>query len=178
MSVTRIQVTDRATELAFGRPLVVNSLRSMIVEAIVEAVLPNGWSWCAGDWSGWDFVHVDSTRLEAKQSAALQTWVTAENSFSKPIFGIAASKGFYEGSVWRDDPGRKAHIYVFAFHPVRDRNIADHREPHQWEFYVVATSQLPANRTISLPRLRGICSAVPYQGAEEKVEQIRQSLSG
>src|SRR5271169_3269431 len=104
MNVTRKQVTDGATELAFGRPLVINNLRSMIVEAIVEAALPDGWSWCAGDWSGWDFAHVDSTRLEVKQSAALQTWVTAENSVSKPIFGIAASQGFYEGPVWRDDP--------------------------------------------------------------------------
>ena len=41
---------------------------------------------------------------------------------------------------------------VFAHHPIMDES-ADHRDPRQWRFHVVATGRLPIDKTISLVKV-------------------------
>jgi hypothetical protein len=55
------------------------------------------------------------------------------------------------GVKWTWQTGRPAHIYVFAYHPVRDES-GDHRDASQWQFYVVAANRLPASQSISLEK--------------------------
>ena len=38
---------------------------------------------------------------------------------------------------------RHADLYVFAWHPGKDWNSAEHRRADQWEFFVVAEPNLP-----------------------------------
>ena len=45
-----------------------------------------------------------------------------------------------------DHAGRQAHLYTFAWHPITEPGKVDHREPGQWLFYVVPTSELPAGQ--------------------------------
>jgi len=55
-------------------------------------------------------------------------------------------------------PGTFAHIYIFAYHPIMEES-ADHRDPRQWRFHVVATNRLPAGKTITLVKVR--CYPMP-----------------
>ncbi|MBK8545700.1 MAG: hypothetical protein IPL62_20575 [Caulobacteraceae bacterium] len=69
---------------------------------------------------------------------------------SKASFDIAPRTGEYvDGAAWVDGVGRNADIYVFAYHPVADPT-ADHREPTQWQFYVVLENTYPHKDTGAL----------------------------
>lgn len=166
-----------AAHAAFGRPLVNNVLRAILVEAIIHAALgdSDGWEWCSADWAECDFRHRDGIRLEVKQSAALQSWHREGEKPSRPSFDIAERTGYYRGSDWTDAPGRNADIYVFAHHPVTDQT-ADHREPAQWRFYVVAASALPAQKSISLARVARLADSVDVEGLQKAVTRVQEAL--
>jgi hypothetical protein len=129
-TITANEIAASAADYAFKGPLVVNNLRAIVVEAIVRAVLPTDWTWCARDWAECDFKHEDGTLLEIKQSAAKQTWSSPKSS--RRTFDIRPRTGRYEDSAWIQSPlpTRFAHIYLFAFHPLEDAQ-ADHRNPEQ-----------------------------------------------
>ena len=174
------RVIAHAARAAFGQLLVTNTLRSMVVEAMLDLALLADWRWCAADFAGWDFEHADGTRLEVKQSAARQTWAAPLRP-SRPSFDIAQRLGYWEGgSTWVEGAGRHAHIYVFAHHPAVDAK-ADHRDPQQWDFYVAGTEALPATKSISLARVREIVPACGYADVRASIEVLRvqrQSLLG
>jgi hypothetical protein len=173
------QPTDDLTEAvlrhaagsAFGRPLVQNNLRAVVVEAMVDLALPEDWRWCSADWAGWDFEHADGTRLEIKQSAARQTWAAPRNPGQRR-FDVAPRQGRWEGSVWIEEPGRHAHLYLFADHSVAD-DTADHRNPTQWVFYAVAASELPVARTVSLKRIELLTKPCRYAELAAVIERLR-----
>ena len=174
MNITKDQIKDRAGEAAFGKPLANNVLRAIVVETMIDAALPGGWSWCSTDYASCDFRHSDGTRLEVKQSAALQSW-SAPGHASRSSFDIAPRTGeWHEGTRWVPGVGRNADMYVLAHHPVIDAT-ADHREPMQWDFYVVPVSSLPATRSISLTRVRAICPSVAFADLAAEVERVRES---
>jgi hypothetical protein len=144
---------------------VVNTDRGFVVEVIVGQALGAEWRWLARDFTGWDFQHETGCRLEVKHSAARQTW--ASHKASAPSFDIKARTGYWDndGATWIAAPGRHAHIYVFAHHPVIDES-ADHRDAGQWRFYVVRTEQLeehlPAAKTIRLGKMRQLAEEVGW----------------
>ena len=80
-----------------------------------------------------------------------------------------------EGAAWIPQSGRLPHVYVFAYHPIRD-DSADHREPSQWQFYVVPTKQLPATKRIGLVRVASLIPAVSWPHLAAAVEQARRAL--
>lgn len=175
MTADRNDIVRLASQTAFGSPLVNNVLRAILAEAIVHAALGDdgGWEWCSADWAMCDFRHRDGTRLEVKQSAALQSWHREGSKPSRPSFDIAERRGYFEGSDWTEAPGRNADVYVFAHHPVTDAT-ADHREPEQWRFYAVAASALPAQKTISLTGIARLAAAVDVEGLREAVMRLHR----
>lgn len=163
-----------AAESAFGRRLVQNNFRAVVVEAMVDMALPAAWRWCSADWAPWDFEHTDGTRLEVKQSAARQTWA-APRTRGQRRFDVATRKGRWdEGTVWVAQPGRYAHIYLFADHPITD-DTADHCDPGQWHFFTIAARDLPATRTASLNRVAALAEPCRYDELAVVVERLRQS---
>lgn len=172
-------IIESASKAAFGARLVNNAIRSVISEAIVDAALDDGWAWCSGGWAKCDFQHRDGTCLEVKQSAALQTWHRPGDKPSKGQFDIAPRKGYYDdGSAWVDYIGRNAHIYVFAWHPEANPDIADHRDPHQWQFFVVSETRLSREaKTISLSQVRRLADPDPV-GAGHLNEAVAKHLKG
>ena len=68
--------------------------------------------------------------------------------------------------------GRNADIYVFAHHPVHDAS-ADHREPSQWQFYVVAACRLPCTKQLSLSGVQRLALPVGLAGLTYTVEMLR-----
>jgi hypothetical protein len=153
-SVVKEVVSD-AVKAIFGNPIVENIYRGTLVEAIVDRALRvAGWR-RKDNWAGWDFEHVDGTRLEVKQSAARQTWHVGAAAPSGASFDIAMRTGHWDGHKFLK--GRRrcrlADLYVFAHHAVFD-TTADHRDPSQWQFYVVRSDALPGTSRISLAKLR------------------------
>lgn len=145
--MTRDEVITSAATAIFGKPLVTNVYRSVIVEAMIAGALTD-WTWCSADYAEHDFIHTDGTRLEVKQSAMRQTWVT--KGVPKPSWDIAPRKQVWRDDMWVDAPGRNADVYVLALHAVMDET-ADHREPSQWSFFVIPAYRLPASKRLSLP---------------------------
>jgi hypothetical protein len=175
--ITPTEIVDKASKYAFDKPLVANNFRAVIVEAIVSAVLPEGWEWCSEDWAGWDFEHSDGTRLEVKQSAAKQSWPAPKRLY-EATFDIRPRTGYYEGADWIASPTRCrfAHIYLFAYHPRRDA-LTDHRDPTQWEFYSVPEVALPAADRISLSRVQRLAASVLVADVGKAVEATRLTRS-
>ena len=169
------EVITKVTEAAFGKPLVTNVLRGQIAEAIVALALEPEWDWCSADYSGWDFERGDGLRLEVKQSAARQSWGTSKPS--KAIFDVAARTGHWEGGTeWIAKVGRPAHLYVFAHHGIYEDH-ADHRDPSQWDFYVVPTSALPDIKQMSLGTIKTIATAVCVDELAAAVRSIANDVS-
>jgi hypothetical protein len=176
-AVTGADIVARVAAAAFGKSLVTNNLRALLVEAMIDAALPANWTWCSADYAGWDFESADGIRMEVKQAAAWQTWSTSISPPSRCSFDIAARTGHYVGANWIARTGRNADIYVLAHHPLTGA-AADHREPAQWHFYVVPTHELPAtSKSISLSGVRALAEVVDYDGLAERVEAVRRSLA-
>lgn len=159
----------------FDGPLIENSLRGQYVELLVAEIVGTPWFIAGMDWGGHDLEHPDGTRVEIKQSAARQTWTDAEATTTvQPRFSIRPAKGFYRGSHWTKEAGRRAHIYAFAWHSVASSE-ADHTDEAQWEFYVVPAIELPSQDSIGLAKLRdlgGACSADDLPGRLEQERLI------
>ena len=172
--ISAADVVTKATGAIFGKPLVLNVWRAMLVESPLDLVLPSDWTWCSTDYASYDFRHTDGTRLEVKQSAALQSWTKIGGKTSRASFDIGTRTGAWDGPTWNpsETPIRNADLYVMAHHPIVDET-ADHRNPHQWLFYVIPTNMLPATRSIVLNRLRAIVPSVALAHLVKKIEDSR-----
>jgi hypothetical protein len=170
--ITIDEVVRKAAEVTFANRLVTNVFRSIIVEAMVATALPE-WEWCSRDYASCDFRHPDSTRLEVKQSAARQTWFAGRAS--RASWDIRPRTGYWGRNGWVARPGRYSHIYILAHHPVVSRK-ADHRDPRQWRFHVVATSDLPPTNSISEAAAASLVDPVTFEGLTSRVEALRISI--
>ncbi len=147
------EIANIAANWVFFSRLVTNVYRGLIVEAIVSVALGTDWEWCSEDWYACDFRHRESkTHLEVKQSAACQSWQTKRPSVAS--WDIGARKYVWQNEEWTSKPGRNAEIYVLAWHPETDRIIADHRDPWQWEFFVIPADALPPNKRMGMTAAR------------------------
>ena len=148
----------------FDQRVMQNVIRSTYVEFQIGVLLGDGWDHVGKDWGGWDFER-DGVRLEIKQSAARQTW-NPNGEASKPSFDIAPRTGYFDGLNWVDEPGRHAHIYVFAWHDVVDASY-DQRDERQWKYLVAPRPLLPeGQKTITWSSLQRLVEDGPC-GADE-----------
>jgi hypothetical protein len=154
------RLENRILNALLGQPLVGNAFRGLLVEAMLAEVLEPEWRWCSADWASHDFENAEGVRLEVKQSAALQSWYVEGFRPNRGRFDIAERKVRWEGATRIEEAGRCAAIYVFAWHPVSEPAGADHRDPMQWEFYVIGAQNLPNQKTIGLPGIRRLSRAV------------------
>ncbi len=86
-------------------------------------------------------------------------------------FDIKERTGRWEGATFMPEPGRAAHIYIFAFHPGLD-DEADHRDAGQWEFYPVRAADLPPTQTIGLNAVRELAPASTFVDLKGDVASI------
>ncbi len=170
-----------ALKRRYDAPIMDNVQRAAYVECLIAEALGPCWHWTGAlDWGlvPWDCEHSPSeARIEIKQAAARQLWDGASPAPPrKPNFDIAPRRWVQSGSHWTElpKPMRAADVYVFAWHSERDREIADHRDASQWQFYVVTESRLPpSQKTISLSALR---SLVPACGFTDLLRNVEHSL--
>ena len=165
------EVVAKVANAAFGRPLVTNVLRGHVVEAIIALALEPVWAWCSADYASWDFERSDGLRLEVKQSAYRQSWVTAPSVKVSPGFDVRVRKHQWEGDTLVESVGRAAHIYVLAYHDQRDAD-ADHRDPRQWQFFVLSSRDIPIVARIALGSVRRLTDSVTIEALANQVERV------
>ncbi|MVA96526.1 hypothetical protein GN330_04595 [Nitratireductor sp. CAU 1489] len=164
----RSDIVTLASEVIFGKSLIMNVYRSIVVEAIISRALPD-WTWCSSDYASHDFER-NGIRLEVKQTAIRQTWTTTR--LSRPSWDIAPRKGYWlDGKTWIPSPGRNAELYLLGLHAIAD-DTADHRDPEQWRFFVIATSDLPPTNQIGLRKVEQLASFSSVTGLAAKVDEI------
>lgn len=169
-------ITVRLTHRLFGSPFLRNSIRGEWVEEMVAVALEPEWALCAGDWGACDLVQVSGAlRIQVKQSAARQSWHGDDSPPPRPRFSIAHKTGRYEGKQWIAERGRNAEIFIFGWHDRTDP-AADHRDPGQWQFFVVPVTELPAHATVSLATLRRLADPVSYDDLGRRVEELTQRI--
>jgi hypothetical protein len=170
------QIQHKVAAAAFGKPLITNVHRGLVVEAIVACALEPEWRWCSEDYSSWDFEQAGGLKLEVKQSSARQSWADGKGKPSASSFDIAKRTGRWEGGTdWIAEPGRNADIYVFAHHPIFD-DTADHRDPAQWAFYVISTNRLPDTKRITLGGVRALSQAVQFHDLKRAVAEAHDGV--
>jgi len=101
---------------------------------------------------------------------------TSPNSISVTTIALAwTSTTWFDsaGAVWTKEAGRPAHVYVFAWNG-RVGTAADHRNPDQWEFFVIPTRTLPTQKTLRLSRVSKI---VGDAGSFMRPERCAEGLS-
>ena len=133
----------------------------------VDGGLALGESWrLTNDAEQWDLEAVDSgARIEVRQKAAWQpAWDRNGLGRTYRTFEIPPHKS------------NKVDLYVFAWHPEADPDIADHRVPEQWRFHVVPERILPRQKTISIGRLRKRWPATTFGGLAGAVNDVIGAL--
>ena len=143
------------------RRLMPGALRDVYAEGLVYLALSDGapqanWR-LAEEGEPWDLENDDHCNVQVKQSAALSPGSNGKN----PGQPQAISFDIHPGKK-----GRQTHIYVFAWHPESDPDVADHRDAGQWRFCVMPEDELPEpvferkTQRISLKRLETIAAKV------------------
>ena len=153
-------VVERLLDRLYNGQIIDNVDRGVYVQYMIELALQEldpAWE-CMPGWSMWDLEHKGSgARIEVKQSAKRQTWSEGLESLpSAPSFRIAPTKR-WDPKVrqYVGEPQRWADLYMFAYHPKYDEDVADHRLPDQWEFYLLPEQEMPpAQKSIGLNPVR------------------------
>ena len=176
---------QRLMQRFYAQRLINNVHRGDYVECMIELALAEcdpAWR-LTKPWTSWDLVHRKTfARIEVKQSAALQPWLGPP---AHGKFDIEPRTGYYsEDGAWTKtpQPQRHADLYVFAWHPEKDADIADHRRPDQWKFFVVAETCLPEKDGIGLKALNELverCNLAEhssYDALAAKVANVLKSF--
>ncbi len=167
----------RLAQRCFGQPIIRNDLRGELVEEIVAMALEPDWVLSGGDWAAFDLKQANGPlRMQVKQSAALQSWRKADVRPPRPCFSIKEKTGRWEdGDRWVDERSRNADIFVFGWHDRTDAQ-ADHREPDQWQYFVVPERDLPIQKSIGLSTL-GRIAIVSFSELAAEVGAVARTLS-
>ena len=154
-------ITEYITNKFYARPLLRDAWRETYAEALVYAALQDnapqsGWRPAAAG-QPWDLENDDRIQLQVKQTAALQPGSNGKNRGRPPSLSFDIHPG---------EMGRQTHIYIFAWHPESDPDIADHHDVNQWRFCVLPEDELPEaaleqkTQRISLPRIKSLAADV------------------
>ena len=163
---------ERLVKRLYGRPILRNVLRGELVEQMILDALGPDWQ-AAADYGSWDLESSTGARIQARQSAAQQSWAAPGDRASRPCFSISSRRSYSEKDRrWSGVPSRNADLYVFAWHPLTCSD-ADHRDPHQWRFFVVKTSALPTNQaSIGLAPLSQLAVDTDIDGLEAVISGL------
>ena len=184
MTEMATKVISQIVSDLYDKPIMSNIVRPHYVERMIAVGLGEAWKLVSADWSGWDIENMEGIRIEVKQSAARQTWTDRPSLRGRPTkgsFDIAPRTGYFSdgGSKWVKYVGRPADIYIFAWHPVAEKNVCDHRDPDQWRFHVVIETDLPpAQKTISESVLIRKSGAAEFNKLLPAVSAAVAKLSG
>ena len=168
----RRRVLSSLIDRLYGERIIRNDLRGELVEEIVGLALAPEWHPCGSDWGACDLRHEESgLKIQVKQSAARQTWSPGPRGPGPARYAIAEKTGRYEGVDWFAEIGRNADIFIFAWHGLTGPEC-DHADPAQWQFFVVAEVDLPAQKSLGLPHIERLATESDFSGLREAVRSV------
>ena len=149
----------------YERPSWRDAWLSTYAEGLVYCTLQSnfpqsGWRPAVGQ--PWDLENDDGIQLQVKHSAALQPGANGNNPGQRQSLSFDIHPG---------KQGRQTDIYIFAWHPESDPDVADLRDTSQWRFCVMPEDELPdaaveqKTQRISLNRLNSIAASVGLEPA-------------
>jgi hypothetical protein len=149
--------------------LLLNVNRAVLAEYLVGRALGAVGTPCKG-WEAVDF-EVEGVKVEVKAAGYRQSWGGADSKIS---FDVGKKKKWVTGdNLWTDERRRWADVYVFCLHAERDHEKAQRMGLEQWEFYVLDSPRLNAEKhdakRISLGEVRRIACRTAYEELEEAV---------
>ncbi len=157
--------------------LLSNTTRGVLAEFVVGSALGLKMD-VRHEWDAVDLVTADGHRIEVKSSAYLQAWTQAGHS--KVQFSVARTRRWIpETRKYETESKRQADVYVFALLAARDPALVDPLDLTQWEFFVVAATQLDRSlrdqRSLSLEKLKTL--APPATGYSELAGAVRECMA-
>lgn len=149
-SIAKARITGRLMEDVFGSDLIDNHLRGLWAEYMVAEA--TGAEVVGGGWHAWDLQFggdhdPDRIRIQVKNSARTQTWNKRSRVLSEIVwYPSARMRPEYIGpgkDIPCDEPyGFLCDVFVFCEHWRKWDQGPDHRDPGQWNFYIVSRGQL------------------------------------
>lgn len=133
-------------------------------------------------WTLWDITYQD-LRIEVKESSYYHPWNKDRQVSESRKFGITkANSRFAENATGHVDESfqntleRQNDLYVFCLNTGDTLEESYPLNLNHWEFYVVPTFVINEtckdNKTISLPRVKKLASAVRYDQLKGEVDKI------
>ena len=138
--------------------LLTNTTRGLLAEYIVAKAVGIR-NTKRVEWDQYD-LEVDGVGgVEVRSAAYVQTW--EQTRLSEITFNIRRAKGWdARTNTYAASAKRSANVYVFCLLKGEKRGHIDPLDVAQWEFYVLATSELdrhvPTQKTIRLGRLKDL----------------------
>ena len=135
----------------FDRPLIDNALRGYWCEYMLAEALGPACRHVGGGWHAWD-LEIGSgragdplIRIQVKNAARLQTWHSGGAMRSDPAFVLTWRRrpAYFErdwAGVSCEAEGFLCDVYLLCLHDETDEAVADHRDPAQWQVFVLPVS--------------------------------------
>jgi hypothetical protein len=145
-----------------------NATRGILAEFIVATATGIDVTKAREEWAAYD-LEIQGIKLEIKSAAYLQTWF--QRTLSRITFSTRPAYHWDdETNKFSEKKSRHADVYVFCLLHHCTKNDVDPLNMDQWEFYVVATSQLDSRGSISLKTLQKITGPVGYNGLRDEIK--------
>ncbi len=126
-----------------------NTTRGFVAEYLVANALDSRdpYRFRTKTWSSWDLETDEGLKIEVKTTAICQTWHDETDAETVPMWSIAPISVYdWETKSYSEHKYRPADLYVFCLHAHRDLETLDATDLSQWEFYVLSTKVLDAER--------------------------------
>lgn len=149
-----------------------NTLRGALAEYIVALALNIDLSSPRQDWTEYDLVTKDRTRIEVKCSAYLQSW--KQHKLSSIRFTCAPSQAFVN-QAYDGDYARHSDIYVFCLFSSRDPQTANPLNLDQWLFYILPTKKL--NECLGNQKTLSLSSLIKLAPLQAKFHEISSCVT-
>lgn len=146
MTDPSVRIRQRLSEGLFGNPLIDNALRGPFTEYMCAEALGPSCTIVSGGWHAWDLELGSSTaaklRLQVKNTARTQTWHINSRKLSNCQWNLTLRNRpsyfeEYNPGVECEEYGFLCDAFILCHHPISEWAVADHRNVHQWDFYVV-----------------------------------------
>lgn len=137
----------------FEVALIDNNLRGLWAEYMVADILGPECGVVGGGWYSWDLQIGDDERrvperirIQVKNSARTQPWNKVHKTKYSTVewFASTRRRPEYIPAIPCEAYGFLCDLFILCAHIEEDWEIADHRNPEQWRFYIVRPSDIAA----------------------------------
>jgi hypothetical protein len=156
--------------------LLTNTQRGVLAEYLVGRALGLTES-PREEWAPVDFITSTGLKIEVKSSSYIQAW--HQQRHSRCAFTIKETRGWSSATnTFDSEVKRQADVYVFCLLKHLEKSTVDPMNLEQWEFYVVASSDLSLakSKSIGLQSVRKLAKSIGFHEIRDAVATIETRL--